>query len=114
MSLGTAQIAQIPLDQIDRVEVVNGNVSALYGSGAIGGVVQVFTKDGGDASAAFQFFRGLRQLITRRRSRWARTARWIKTAARPSAFRSRARKTTAFRRSIRARRPTRIRTRTAI
>ncbi|MGF6570774.1 vitamin B12 transporter [Paraburkholderia sp. GAS333] len=55
VSLGSAQISQIPLDQIDRVEVVNGNVSALYGSGAIGGVVQVFTKDGGDHPPRFNF-----------------------------------------------------------
>ncbi|MFT4065146.1 TonB-dependent receptor domain-containing protein [Paraburkholderia sp.] len=55
VSLGSAQIAQIPLDQIDHVEVVNGNVSALYGSGAIGGVVQVFTKDGGDHPPRFNF-----------------------------------------------------------
>ncbi|CAH2892408.1 MAG: Outer membrane vitamin B12 receptor BtuB [uncultured Paraburkholderia sp.] len=55
VSLGAAQIAQIPLDQIDHVEVVNGNVSALYGSGAIGGVVQVFTKDGGEHPPRFNF-----------------------------------------------------------
>jgi len=55
VSLGTSQLAQIPLDQIDHVEVVNGNVSALYGSGAIGGVVQVFTKDGGDHPPRFNF-----------------------------------------------------------
>jgi vitamin B12 transporter len=55
VSLGSAQIAQIPLDQVDHVEVVNGNVSALYGSGAIGGVVQVFTKDGGDHPPRFNF-----------------------------------------------------------
>jgi vitamin B12 transporter len=55
VSLGAAQIAQIPLDQVDHVEVVNGNVSALYGSGAIGGVVQVFTKDGGDHPPRFNF-----------------------------------------------------------
>jgi vitamin B12 transporter len=58
VSLGQAQIAQIPLDQIDRVEVVNGNVSALYGSGAIGGVVQVFTKDGGKHPPRFNFSAG--------------------------------------------------------
>lgn len=52
-SLGSAQIAQIPLDQIDHVEVVNGNVSALYGSGAIGGVVQIFTKNGGSYPPRF-------------------------------------------------------------
>ncbi|MGF6371403.1 vitamin B12 transporter [Paraburkholderia sp. RAU6.4a] len=55
VSLGSAQLAQIPLDQVDHVEVVNGNVSALYGSGAIGGVVQVFTKDGGDHPPRFNF-----------------------------------------------------------
>lgn len=34
------------LDQVERVEVVRGNVSAIYGSGAIGGVIQVFTRTG--------------------------------------------------------------------
>jgi vitamin B12 transporter len=33
-------------EQIDRIEIVRGNVSAIYGSGAIGGVVQIFTKQG--------------------------------------------------------------------
>ena len=28
------------LDQVERVEVVRGNVSAIYGSGAIGGVIR--------------------------------------------------------------------------
>lgn len=32
--------------QIDRIEVVRGNVSAIYGSAAIGGVIQIFTKQG--------------------------------------------------------------------
>lgn len=53
VSAGSAQISQIPLDQIDHIEIVNGNVSALYGSGAIGGVVQVFTKDGGNHPPRF-------------------------------------------------------------
>ncbi|MDT4844319.1 Vitamin B12 transporter BtuB [compost metagenome] len=53
VSSGTAQLANILPDQIDRIEVVRGNVSALYGSDAIGGVVQIFTKSGaGQAPAA--------------------------------------------------------------
>ncbi|MDB5818045.1 MAG: TonB-dependent receptor, partial [Rhizobacter sp.] len=36
----------IMLDQVERVEIVRGNVSAIYGSGAIGGVIQVFTRQG--------------------------------------------------------------------
>ena len=36
----------IPLDMIDRIEVLKGPASALYGSEAVGGVVQVFTRKG--------------------------------------------------------------------
>jgi hemoglobin/transferrin/lactoferrin receptor protein len=35
----------IDVDDIERVEVVRGPASALYGSDAIGGVIQVFTKE---------------------------------------------------------------------
>lgn len=41
---GTTQIDQLMLDHIERIEVVRGNVSSLYGSEAIGGVIQIFTK----------------------------------------------------------------------
>lgn len=43
---GGASIHNIMLANIDRVEIVRGNVSAIYGSGAIGGVIQIFTKTG--------------------------------------------------------------------
>ncbi len=43
---GTAAVDQLMLDQVDRIEVVRGNVSSLYGSEAIGGVVQIFTRHG--------------------------------------------------------------------
>lgn len=45
---GAAQLELITLAQIDRIEVIRGPRSALYGSDAIGGVIQVFTKSGGD------------------------------------------------------------------
>ena len=45
-TLGTTQIEGIMLDQVERVEIVRGNVSALYGAGAMGGVIQIFTKQG--------------------------------------------------------------------
>jgi vitamin B12 transporter len=54
-SLGYTQLSQVMLDQVERVEIVNGNVSALYGSGAIGGVVQIFTKEGGEHPPRFNF-----------------------------------------------------------
>ncbi len=45
-SSGLLPWASIPLGQVERVEVVRGPHSSLYGSEAIGGVVQVFTRRG--------------------------------------------------------------------
>ena len=41
---GTASWQNLPVDQIERVEIVRGNLSALYGAQAIGGVVQIVTR----------------------------------------------------------------------
>ncbi len=46
-TLGTAPFQHIPLDQIERIEIVRGPRSSLYGSEAIGGVIQIFTRKGG-------------------------------------------------------------------
>ncbi|MBU1424512.1 MAG: TonB-dependent receptor [Gammaproteobacteria bacterium] len=43
---GATAIDQLMLDQVERIEVVRGNVSSLYGSDAIGGVIQIFTRRG--------------------------------------------------------------------
>ena len=43
-TLGVAPFELIPLEQIDRIEVVRGPRSTLYGSDAVGGVVQIFTR----------------------------------------------------------------------
>jgi len=48
---GTTAIEHIMLASIERIEVVRGNVSSLYGSEAIGGVIQLFTKRGHGAPA---------------------------------------------------------------
>ena len=45
---GAAQLELISLAQVERIEIIRGPRSALYGSEAIGGVVQVFTKSGGN------------------------------------------------------------------
>lgn len=41
---GTFSFQDIPVDMIERIEVVRGPRSALYGSEAIGGVIQIFTR----------------------------------------------------------------------
>jgi vitamin B12 transporter len=46
-STGGASWQGIPLAQIERVEVLKGPASAIYGSDAVGGVVQIFTRKGG-------------------------------------------------------------------
>ncbi len=43
---GSTAFENIPIDQIERIEIVAGPVSGLYGSDAIGGVIQIFTKSG--------------------------------------------------------------------
>jgi vitamin B12 transporter len=45
-SAGATSLEAIPLDQIDRIEILRGPASSLYGADAIGGVVQVFTRRG--------------------------------------------------------------------
>jgi vitamin B12 transporter len=44
LNFGIAALEQVALDNVERIEIVRGNVSSLYGSSAIGGVIQVFTR----------------------------------------------------------------------
>ncbi|WP_313318486.1 TonB-dependent vitamin B12 receptor [Stenotrophomonas sp.] len=44
---GMATLQDLPVDQIERVEIVRGPRSSLYGSEAIGGVIQIFTRNAG-------------------------------------------------------------------
>lgn len=41
---GQAALEQLPIEQIERVEIVRGPRSSLYGSDAIGGIIQIFTR----------------------------------------------------------------------
>ena len=43
---GMAAVWDIPVSQIERVEIVRGPLSSLYGSEAVGGVIQIFTRGG--------------------------------------------------------------------
>jgi vitamin B12 transporter len=51
-TLGSTSLSRIPLSQIDRIEILRGPASSLYGADAIGGVIQIFTRQG-DGPAKF-------------------------------------------------------------
>ena len=42
---GGAPLENIPVDRIERVEILRGAASALYGPDAVGGVIQIFTRE---------------------------------------------------------------------
>jgi vitamin B12 transporter len=48
---GTYAFEQLPLAQVERIEIVRGPRAALYGSDAIGGVIQIFTRRQNDFDA---------------------------------------------------------------
>lgn len=58
--VGVYGLDMIPTNMIDRIEVVKGGGSALYGGNAIGGTVNIITKD--PVSDSFQF--GINQAFT--------------------------------------------------
>lgn len=47
-SAGGASLQHLNLEQIERIEVLRGARSAVYGSDAIGGVIQIFTRRGSE------------------------------------------------------------------
>lgn len=59
---GGLDLSQVPLHDVDRIEVLRGSQSALYGSDAIGGVIQVVTRSGGRPSAQAQVETGGREM----------------------------------------------------
>jgi vitamin B12 transporter len=50
---GAPTWSYIPLEHIDHIEILKGAASSLYGSDAIGGVVQIFTKRGDGPPQSF-------------------------------------------------------------
>ncbi|TLX74037.1 TonB-dependent receptor [Labilibacter sediminis] len=56
---GLYGLEQIPTNMIERIEVVRGGASALYGAGAIGGTVNVITKTPDRASFAVNMSSGI-------------------------------------------------------
>ncbi len=41
---GSVDLSQIPVDNIDHIEIVRGGASSFWGTGAVGGVINIITK----------------------------------------------------------------------
>jgi vitamin B12 transporter len=50
---GSLTVTDVPLSQIERIEVLRGNAGALYGEAAIGGVINIITRTGKGEPAAY-------------------------------------------------------------
>ncbi|RKZ86744.1 MAG: TonB-dependent vitamin B12 receptor, partial [Candidatus Parabeggiatoa sp. nov. 1] len=55
---GSVAFEHLPLSQIERIEIVRGPRSSLYGSEAIGGVIQIFTRQGKGKKPSITFSGG--------------------------------------------------------
>lgn len=75
---GGADLSQVPLADVERVEIVRGPQSAIFGADAIGGVVQVITRQGGAPTASAELETGSRDTRRFRASTTGtvRTLRW--------------------------------------
>ncbi len=51
--IGSLTLTDFPLAQIERIEILRGNVAALYGESAVGGVIQVITRQGKGQPSAY-------------------------------------------------------------
>lgn len=58
VTAGIPNVWELPVDSIERIEIVRGPRSSLYGADAIGGVVQVFTRRGAGQAPAMRLTGG--------------------------------------------------------
>jgi vitamin B12 transporter len=49
-ALGGLKLIDIPPSQIERIEILRGNMGALYGESAVGGAILIFTRSGASLS----------------------------------------------------------------
>ena len=67
---GEVDLSAIPLDAIDRIEVMHGPASSLYGSSAMGGIVHIITKkppkkgNSTEATSSFGTFRTYQERLS--------------------------------------------------
>lgn len=86
---GEITFESLPVPQIERIEVVKGAGSALYGSGALGGVINVLTRPiPEEATAWWKMTGGLYAQPTYDEWKWSSTRRWMNAQAAGGSFRT--------------------------
>jgi vitamin B12 transporter len=55
---GAVDLASLTTENVERIEIVRGPTSGLYGSDAVAGVVQIITRSGGEGSGGSATIRG--------------------------------------------------------
>lgn len=86
---GELNFETIPVGQVDRIEVVKGASSALYGSNALGGVINVITKDIPEQpSTQLRFFTGMYDDPTHASWKWTDKKRFYNGQSVAHAYRS--------------------------
>ena len=55
VDISGADLLQVPLGSVDRIEIIRGGASTLYGDNATGGVINIITKEGAGPPAAMVF-----------------------------------------------------------
>jgi len=63
--LTAARWSSIPIESIDRIEIVRSSGAVLYGSGATGGVINIITKEPNRSAKSFDAFAGAGSYNTR-------------------------------------------------
>jgi len=54
VTTGIPALQDLPLDTVERIEIVRGPRSSLYGADAMGGVVQIFTRRGSNGATSLR------------------------------------------------------------
>ena len=62
-TLGAAALNSYPIEAIERLEIVKGPLSGIYGADAVGGVIQMFTKKNGQGLGSVSATTGSNSLV---------------------------------------------------
>jgi outer membrane receptor for ferrienterochelin and colicins len=86
---GELNFETIPIGQVDRIEVVKGASSALYGSNALGGVINVITKEISERPATnVRFFGGMYDQPSYDQWKWSSKSRFMNGQSVSHSYRS--------------------------